>query len=202
MILNTNFLTEEEYYNNLRLQVLDEGILGSILKGAATLLGYSGLAVFAGFGAAMLAKSAVSKEGKINKFFHRIFGNKKNLDFDAIKGRAIVKREDDKAKELRTALQDVFNAVEHSDWDEAERLFKDSKYVENPDAIKAVALAITDKLGEPPLFVYPSGNETYFVCKKVLGMKYAKALAQSVLAALKQNKSYHENVKQLDLDVR
>ena len=202
MMLNTNFLTEEEYYDNLKKQVLDEGIIGSLLKGAATLLGYSGLTVFAGLGAAMLAKSAVSKEGKVNRFFRRIFGDKKNLDFDAIKGRAVVKREDNKAKEFKMALQDVFNAIEHSDWDEAERVFKDSKYVENPDAIKAVALAITDKMGEPPLFVYPSGNETYFVCKKILGMKYAKALAQSVLAALKQNKSYHNDIKELDLDVR
>lgn len=201
MILNTNFLTEEEYYNNMKMQVLDEGIFSSLIKGAATLLGYSGLAVFAGFGAALLAKSAVSKEGKINRFFRRIFGKKKDLDFDAVKGRAVVKREIDKTKEFKNALQDVFNAIDHSDWDEAERLFKDSKFSENPDAIKVIALAITDKIGEPPLFVYPSGNETYFVCKKVLGMKYAKALAQSVLAALKQNKSYHEDVKRLDLDV-
>ena len=202
MIVNNTFLTEDEYYNKLRLEVLDEGILGSILKGAATLLGYTGLTVFAGLGAALLAKSAVSKEGKVNRFFKRVFGKNKNLDFDSIKNKPIVKREDEKAKELKNALKDVFDAIEHSDWDEAERLFKSSRYVDNPDAIKAIALAITDKVGEPPLFVYPSGNETYFICKRILGMKYAKALAQSVLVALKQNKSYHNNVKELELDIQ
>ena len=202
MILNTNFLTEDEYYDKLKMEVLDEGVLSTILSKAASVLGYTGLTVFAGLGAALLARSAISKEGKINKFFRRVFGKKENLDFDAIKGKAVVKRENEKGKEYRTALQDTFNAINNSDWDEAERTFKASKYTENIDAIKTVALAITDKIGEPPLFVYPSGNETYFLCKKILGMKYAKALAQSVLAALKQNKSYHNDIKELDLDVK
>ena len=201
MILNTNFLTEDEYYNKLKMEVLDEGVFGALLKGAATLLGYGGLTVFAGLGAALLANSAISKEGKINRFFRRIFGKKEDLDFDSVRGKAIVKREIDKSKELRNALKDVFDAIEHSDWDEAEKNFKNSKYVENPNAIKAVALAITDKVGEPPLFVYPSGNRTYFLCKKILGMKYAKALAQSVLAALKQNKGYYKDVNDIDMNV-
>ena len=91
-------------------------------------------------------------------------------------------------------MQSVFDAVDQGDWDEAEKNFKESRYTDNTDAIKVIALAITDKIGEPPLFVYPSGNETYFVCKKILGMKYAKALAQSVVVALKQNKGYYKEI--------
>ena len=202
MILNTNFLTEDEYYDNLKMEVLNEGFFGTVLKGAASALGYTGLAVFAGLGLVMLAKSATSREGRINRFFRRIFGSKKNLDFDAVKGRSVVKRELSKAESYKEKLKDVFEAIDHKDWDEAERRFKASKYTEDVDAIKAVAIAITDKVGEPPLFVYPSGNETYFLCKKIVGMKYAKALANAVLAALKQNKSYHNDVREIDLDIR
>lgn len=193
--LNTNFLTEEEYYDNLKRQVLDEGILSSLLKGAATILGYSTITMFAGMGAAMLARSAVSKEGKINNWFRKVFGSGKNLDFDAVKGRAIVKRESNKVDDFKEKLSDVFNAIEHDDFDEAEKLFKASKYTEDVSAIKAVALKLTDKLGEPPLFVYPQGNKTYFACKKILGIRYAKSLANSVLAALKQNKSYRQDME-------
>lgn len=201
MIVNTNFLTEEEYYNDLKTQVLNEGFFSALIKGAATLLGYSSLAVFAGFGIALLANSATSKEGKINKFFRRIFGKKRNLDFDAVKGRTVVKRETAKAGSYNEKLKEVYTAIENEDWDTAENLFKASKYTDDPGAIKAVALRITDKTGEPPLFVYPQGNMTYFLCKKILGMKYAKALTQSVLAALKQNKTYYKDVSDLDLNV-
>ena len=194
MILNTNFLTEEEYYDKLRMEVLDEGFLGTILKGAASVLGYSGLTMLAGLGAVMIAKSTVSKEGKINKFFHRVFGKNNNLDFDAIKEKAVVRREINKAKDAEHKIPEVFEAIKHSDWDEAEMLFKKSGYTENTDVIKAIALAISDKLGEPPLYVYPSGNETYFKCKQILGIRYAKALTQSVMAALKQNKEYYKDV--------
>lgn len=201
MIVNTTFLSEDEYYDNLKMQVLDEGLFGSLIKGAATLLGYTGLAVFAGFGAALLGKSMVSKEGKINKFFRRIFAKKKDLDFDAIKGRPVVKREAAKAESYNEKLKDVYEAIDQQDWDEAESRFKNSKYVDDPEAIKAVALKITDKVGEPPLFVYPQGNQTYFLCKRILGMRYAKALAQSVLAALKQNKGYYKEVSDSDINV-
>lgn len=195
MILNTNFLTEEEYYNRLSIEVMDDNkFRASINEG---ILGFTGLAMLAGLGGALLAKSATNKHGKIRNFFKRIFGKKKKFDFDTIKGKAVVKRELDKSEEIKIVLQDVFTAIDHSDWDEAEKLFKDSRYVDDVNAIKAIALAITDKIGEPPLFVYPSGNETYFVCKKVLGMKYAKALAQSVLVALKQDKGYY---KEINLD--
>ena len=53
-------------------------------------------------------------------------------------------------------------------------------------------MAISETVGEPPLFVYPSGNETYFKCKKVVGMKYAKAAAQAVIVAMKQQKPLSE----------
>lgn len=195
MITNTTFLSEDEYYNNIKMEVLNEGIFKTIIQGAATLLGYAGLFTFGWFGATLIAKSAVSKEGKINKFFRRIFGKKKNLDFDAVKGKPVVKRELAKAESYSERLKEVFNAIDAEDWDNAERIFKASRYTDDTEAIKAVALKITDKTGEPPLFVYPQGNNTYFLCKRILGMKYAKALAQSVLAALKQNKSYYQDVE-------
>ena len=199
MIVNNTFLTEDEYYDKLRLEVLDDNKFMASLN--ESVLGFTALALLAGFGGAMLAKTADNKQGKVKGFFKRIFGKKKSFDFDAVKGKSVVKREDEKAKEFKNSLKDVFEAIDHSDWDEAERLFKDSKYTDNADAVKAVALAITDKTGEPPLFIYPTGNDTYFLCKKILGIKYAKALAQSVLAALKQNKGYYKDVSDIDIDV-
>ena len=199
MILNTNFLTEDEFYDKLRMEVLDDNkFKASINEGV---LGFTAVALLAGLGGALLAKSSAKKEGKVKGFFKRIFGKKKEFDFDDIKGKAIVKRELDKAKDAEHKIPEVFDAIKHSDWDEAEMLFKKSVYTENTDVIKAVALAISDKLGEPPLYIYPSGNDTYFKCKQILGMKYAKALTQSVMAALKQNKGYYKDVKELDLDV-
>lgn len=192
--LNTSFLTEEEYYDNIRKEVLDEGFFGALIKGAATLLGYAGIGAFAGIGLAMIAKSTVSNHGKINNFFRRIFGKKKDLDFDAVKGRAVVKREISRSESFEDRLPEVYKAIGQEDWEEAEKLFKDSRYVDNPAAIKALAIKITDKVGEPPLFIYPQGNRTYFICKKIFGMRYAKALTQSVLAALKQNKSYTQDI--------
>lgn len=199
MELNNNFLTEEEYYDGLRKQVLDEGIFSALIKGAANILGYGSLTLFAGIGAALLAKSAVSKEGKIHRFFKRIFGKKKNLEFDYYRNKGVAKREISRADDMSQKLSDVYKAIEKKDWDEVERAFKASDYKDNTDAIKAVALKITDATGEPPLFIYPQGNQTYFICKKVLGIRYAKALAQSVLAALKQNKSYYNEITKNDL---
>ena len=199
MIVNNTFLTEDEYYDKLRMEVLDDNKFMASLN--ENVFGFTALALLAGFGGAMLAKTANGKRSKVKGFFKRIFGKKKELDFDAIKGKSVAKREEDKAKEFKNSLKDVFEAIDHSDWDEAEKLFKDSKYTENVDAIKAVALAIADKTGEPPLFIYPTGNDTYFLCKKILGMKYAKALAQSVLAALKQNKSYYKDVNDIDMNI-
>ena len=43
------------------------------------------------------------------------------------------------------------------------------------------------------MFVYPSGNEVYFNLKKVLGIKYAKAITDSVIAAMKTDKSYYDS---------
>lgn len=190
MLLNTNFLTEEEYYNNLRLEVIDDQKFQVISESVASILGFTALAMLAGFGGSLIAKSRENKKGKIRNFFRRIFGKKKNFDFDENKARAVVKREQEKAKSAEARFPEVFKAIKMGDWDEAERLFKNSDYTENTEMVKAVAMAICDELGEPPLYVYPSGNEAYFKCKKILGIKYAKAITQAVLAAMKQHKGY------------
>lgn len=190
MLLNTNFLTEEEYYNNLRLEVIDDQKFQVISESVASILGFTALAMLAGFGGSLIAKSRENKKGKIRNFFRRIFGKKKNFDFDENKARAVVKREQEKAKSAEARFPEVFKVIKMGDWDEAERLFKNSDYTENTEMVKAVAMAICDELGEPPLYVYPSGNEAYFKCKKILGIKYAKAITQAVLAAMKQHKGY------------
>lgn len=195
MILNSNFLTEEEFYNKMRIDTLDDQKFQVISESVASILGFTGLALLAGFGGSLLSKTREGKRGKIRGFFRRIFGKKKEYDFDTAKNRAVVKRELDRAKTAEQRIPEVFEAIRHGDWDEAEILFKKSDYTENPEVIKAVALAISDKIGEPPLYVYPSGNETYFVCKQILGMKYAKALTQAVMAALKKNKEYYKEVE-------
>lgn len=197
MTLNSNFLTEEEFYDKIRTEVMDDNRFRASIN--ESVLGFAGLALLAGFGGALLAKSSENKRGKIKNFFRRIFGKKKELDFDSIKGRAVVKREQDKAKNAEERFPEVFKAIRMGDWDEAERLFKNSEYTDNTEMVKAVAMAICDKVGEPPLYVYPSGNEAYFKCKKIVGMKYAKAITQAVLAAMKQKKSYI-NITDTDID--
>lgn len=199
MDLNNNFLTEEEFYNNLRMEVLDDNRFQTISESVATILGFSALALLGGFGGALIAKSRENKKGKIRGFFKRLFGKKKSFDFDTNKNRAVVKREQDKARIAQDRLPEVFDAIKHDDWDEAEMLFKKSNYTDNPEMIKAVAMAICDKLGEPPLYIYPTGNEAYFKCKQIVGMKYAKALTQAVIAAMRQNKSYN-SIANVDID--
>lgn len=190
MLLNDNFLTEDEFYDKMRMEILDDQKFQTISESVAGVLGFSALALLGGFGGALIAKSRENKKGKIKGFFKRIFGKKSEFDFDANKGRAVVKREQDKAKEAQERFPEVFKAIKVGDWDEAEFLFKKSNYTDNPEMIKAVAMAICDKLGEPPLYVYPSGNEAYFKCKQIVGIKYAKAITQAVIAAMKQKKSY------------
>jgi len=188
MILNNDFLTEDEYYDRLRMETLDDSKFSVISESVAGLLGFTALALLGGFGGALIAKSHESKKGKVKGFFKRIFGKKKDFDFDTNKNRAVVKREQDKAKIAEEKIPEVFKAIKMEDWDEAERLFENSKYSDNVEVIKAVIMAISEVVGEPPLFVYPSGNDTYFKCKKVVGMKYAKAAAQAVVVAMKQQK--------------
>ena len=199
MILNNDFLTEEEYYSKLMLDVLDDKRYKTISESVATLLGFSALALLGGFGGALIAKSRENKKGKIRGFFRRLFGKKKSFDFDYNKKRAVVKREQDKAKSAEDKIPEVFRAIRMDDWDEAETLFKNSPYTDNVDVIKAVSMAICDKLGEPPLFVYPQGNEAYFKLKKIVGMKYAKAITQALIVAMKQNKSYN-SIADADID--
>lgn len=192
MILNSNFLTEDEYYDRLKLETLDDSKFSVISESVASLLGFTALAMLGGFGGALIAKSRENKQGRIKGFFKRIFGKKKEFDFDTNKNRAVVKREQDKVKDAESKIPEVFKAIRMEDWDEAERLFDSSKYTDNVDVIKAIIMAISEVVGEPPLFVYPSGNETYFKCKKVVGMKYAKAAAQAVIVAMKQQKPLSE----------
>lgn len=199
MILNNNFLTEDEFYDRMKMDILDDRKFQEASLISEGVLGITALALLAGFGGALIAKSSENKKGKVKSFFKRLFGKKKEFNFDSNEHRAAVKREQEKAKTAQARFPEVFKAIEMGDWDEAEKLFKDSNYTDNTEMIKAVAMAICDKLGEPPLYVYPSGNEAYFKCKKIVGMKYAKAITQSVLAAMKQNKGY-VSIADADID--
>lgn len=191
MFTDEEILIEEEY----RKQLLDEGAFSTIVTAAATALGYSSLTLFAGLGAALVVKSSVSKEGKIKKFFKKIFGKKRDIEFDDIKGKSVAKREIEKTEFYKERLHAVYKAIEAKDWDKAAELFKSSRYANDTDAIKAVAIKITEVVGEPPLFVGVNGNETYFIMKKILGMKYAKAMAQSVVTVLKRNSNYYDKME-------
>ena len=192
MIINYKYHTKVEYHDRPKLQTKDESKCSVISERVASLLGFTALAMLGGFGGALIAKSRENKQGRIRGFFKRIFGKKKEFDFDTNKNRAVVKREQDKVKDAESKVPEVFKAIRMEDWDEAERLFDSSKYTDNIDVIKAIIMAISEVVGEPPLFVYPSGNETYFKCKKVVGMKYAKAAAQAVIVAMKQQKPLSE----------
>ena len=199
MLLNNNFLTEDEYYDKLKLETLDDKRFSVISESVASILGFTALAMLGGFGGALIAKSHENKKGKVRGFFRKLFGKKKDFDFKSNEERAAVKREQEKVKSAEARLPGVFKAIRMDDWDEAERIFKNSNYTDNPEMIKAVAIAISEQTGEPPLFVYPSGNDTYFKCKKILGMKYAKALTQAVIVAMKQKKNII-SINDVDID--
>lgn len=195
-------ILEETYYNDLNKElVLSEGVVSK----AASILGYANIAGLAGLGAAMIAKSAISKEGKIRKFLSKLFKKNKPDDFEdfsKLKDKASSKRAITNADNWSVKLADVFKAIEMNDWDEASRLYKDGPYYGNEDAIKAIILKTTDVMGEPPMFVYPAGNETYFALKKIIEIKYAKAAAAAIVAALKQNKSYYNDLKNNNLAIK
>jgi len=196
-MIDTIIITEEEYYNQIE-DSLNEGVLGA----AATALGYANLTGLALFGGAILAKSAASKEGKIRKFLGKIFKRKDKLkSFEDFTGKPGSKREIAKAETWEDRMPEVFKAIKAQDWDEAAKLFQSGKYSDNEEAIKAIVIAVTDVTGEPPLFVYPSGNSTYFVLKKIIGIKYAKAATNAVLAVLKQDKNYYDGLKDQTLKV-
>lgn len=190
-MLSENEILEEEY----RKQLLDEGIFANIMTKAATALGYSSLTLFAGLGAALVVKSAVSKQGVIRKFFTKLFGKNKGIEFDEIKGRSVAKREIAKSQNFEDKLPVVYSAINKKDWDAAADAFKESKYSNDISAIKAIAIKIVEVVGEPPLFVGVNGNETYFILKKVVGMKYAKAISQSVVVALKRSAKDFDKVE-------
>lgn len=192
---------EEKYYNDLSEKILNEGFFSNLLRGSATVLGYSNLFLFACLGGALLGKSAGSKDGKINKWFRKIFRKKpkdgeefpSELDFKSYKKKPATNRELEKAKEWEEKLPDLFNAIENKDWEKAKSEYQESRFFEDEELVRAIAIKIVETCGEPPLFVYPSGNEVYFNLKKVLGIKYAKAITDSVIAAMKTDKSYYDS---------
>ena len=91
MILNNDFLTEDEYYDRLRLETLDDRKFDAASTISESVLGFTALALLGGFGGALIAKSVGNKKGKVKGFFKRIFGKKKEFDFDANKNRAGLK---------------------------------------------------------------------------------------------------------------
>lgn len=196
--MNENFL-EEQFYDDLRKELLDEGAFMNAATKAATILGCANITLFAGLGAALIAKSTVSKKGKIHKFFEKIFKRKSLKNFDLESAPASATKELDNFENMKTKLADVFKAIENKDADEARRLFKDSDYYDDADAIKAIAIKITDVYGEPPMYIYPSGNESYFALKTITNPKVGRAVSNAVLSALRRDKSYYSELKKQDL---
>lgn len=174
---------EEKFYEEQRRELLNEGLFSI------------GLGALAG---ALIVRSA--SKGKINKFFKKLFKKKEPASMDSFKGKPSVKREERNYDDMETKLQEVFDAIEQKDWEEARARYRNSKYFENDDAIKAIAMKITDVLGEPPMYLYPTGNQSYMALKTITNPKVGRAVSNAIVKALRANKSYYDDLKNIDIE--
>ena len=167
---------EERFYEEQRQQ-LDEGLFSI------------GIGALAG---ALIARSAY--KGKINRFFRKVFKKKDKVDLESYTGKPSVEREQRNLDTMEDKLSDVFEAIQRKDWQEARKRYRNSKYFENDNAIKAIAMKITDVMGEPPMYLYPTGNESYMALKTITNPKVGRAVSNAILKSLKANKSYYNDV--------
>lgn len=185
-------LEEENYYNGF--QMLNEAGFLATMTTAAKVLGYANIAGLSGIGAAMIIKSAKKSE-KLKKFLSKLFkGKKKEFEFNDINSNK-GKREIQTSENYAEKLKDIIESIKNNDFDEAKWRWEKGNWENDERAVKVVALELTEKLGEPPLYVYPSGNKCYFACKQIMGIKTAKALADSVVSAMVKNKSYYDDME-------
>lgn len=176
-------LIEEKFYEEQREIILNESFLGL------------GLGALAG---ALIARSAY--KGRINRFFKKIFKKKEPAPVEEFESKASTRKEERNYSAMEEKLSDVFEAIENKDWQEARIRYRNSKYYENEDAIKAIAMKITDVMGEPPMYLYPTGNESYMALKTITNPRTGRAVSNAIIKALKTNKSYYKELKDIDIE--
>lgn len=187
--------TIREMYEEKQVEELEESFVGAI-HGAATVLGYSGLAGIAGFGAAVIVSGAkrIKLGTKIKNFFKKISG--RDIDYkkgaDRLRNKSGVKEVYDSYKKSETAekLSETLEAVSERDYVKAIREFRSSGVSNSPEALRVLSLAVAEEFGEPPLYYISPGNEAFQFLKRIVGPRTAKAVSDSVIYALNKNKSY------------
>lgn len=187
--------TIREMYEQKQIEELEESFVSAI-TGAATVLGYSGLAGITAFGGAMLVAGAkrIKLGTKIKNFFKKIAG--KDIDYkkgtDKLKNKSGVKDAYDNYKHSATAdkLIDVLEAIKKRNYVDATREFRATGLTNNSEALRIVSLAVAEEFGEPPLYYISPGNQSYQFLKRIVGPQVAKAVSDSVIYALNKNKSY------------
>ncbi len=176
---------EEKFYEEQRNEILNEGLFSI------------GLGALAG---ALIARSAY--KGRIGRFFKKLFKKKDPVPYDSFKGKPSTKKEERNYDMMEDKLGDIFDAIEQKDWQEARKRYRNSKYFENDNAIKAIAMKITDVMGEPPMYIYPTGNQSYMALKTITNPKVGRAVSNAIVKALKANKSYYSDLSDIDIDTK
>lgn len=204
-IRNKRNSIREVYENKEADRLIEEGLLTG-LQTAASVLGFTAMGSVAAFGAAVIVASAKrAKSGsKLRNFFRKLSG-KKDIDFEKgtnkLKSKHNVKNYSSyRSSETAEKLEDVLKAIKERDWEEATYRFKVSGLEEDKEAIRVLALAVTEEFGEPPLYYISPGNESYQFLKRIIGPRTAKAVADSVLYALDRNKSYFTDLEIMDTE--
>lgn len=194
--------TIRDIYEEKQEQELEESFTAGLTV-AATALGYtaiSGLAVFGG--AILIASAKRAKIGdKIKRLFVKITGKETEFNLkkgtDKLKQKSAIRDAYDnyKKSEMAEKLSDVLDAISRRDYEEALSEYRASGEMGNNDAVRIIALAVTEEFGEPPLYYISPGNESFQFLKRIVGPRTAKAVADSVMYALNKNKSYFSDVE-------
>jgi hypothetical protein len=191
--------TIRDLYEDKELENLEEGVLAGATK-IATILGFSAMGAMATFGGAVLVASAKRFKlgSKISKLFRKIAGKDAKLNYnkgvDHLKSKT-TDYKNYKNSETGDKLTEVLKAISKRDYQEALAEYKVSGVYEKNDAIRIIALAVTEEFGEPPLYYISPGNESFQFLKRIVGPRTAKAVSDSVLYALNKNKSYFSDVE-------
>lgn len=194
--------TIREIYEEKQQQELEEGFVAG-LTAAATALGFTAIGGLAVFGGAVLVASAKKAKlgNKIKALFAKIAG--KETEFNLKKGTDKLKQKSGiremydnyKKSEIAEKLSNVLAAISRRDYEEALSEYRASGEFGNDDAIRIIALAVTEEFGEPPLYYISPGNGSFQFLKRIVGPRTAKAVADSVMYALNKNKSYFSDIE-------
>jgi len=158
--------------------------------------GYSLNVLIVGFGARLMfgdggISNAVSS---VVKFFKRSGKNVSRQDAEKVVRKMNIDPVVDKVdqqlkseeKKFDQKFSDVVKAIENKNAEEALEQIKDLPLSlrKSPELNKLVVVKSSEAFDEPPIHFGNTGNETYMFIKKVLGIKEAKAAAETVKLAL------------------